>query len=55
MKQLRGEAEVWVLRGRGNVDLELGYGERSAFVPAWEPPSPGPTLLGFRAGALALP
>lgn len=26
MKQLRGEAEVGVLRGRGNVDLELGWG-----------------------------
>lgn len=28
MKQLRGEAEVGVLRGRGNVDLELGWGGR---------------------------
>lgn len=26
VKQLRGEAEVRVLRGRGNVDLELGWG-----------------------------
>lgn len=26
MKQFRGEAEVGVLRGRGNVDLELGWG-----------------------------
>lgn len=24
MKQLRGEAEVGILRGRGDVDLELG-------------------------------
>lgn len=48
MKQLRGEAEVWVLRGRGNVDLELGWGERSAFAPAQEPPSPSPTLSGLQ-------
>lgn len=26
MKQLRGQAEVGVLGGRGNVDLELGWG-----------------------------
>lgn len=26
MKQFRGQAEVGVLRGRGDVDLQLGWG-----------------------------
>lgn len=42
MKQLRGEAEVWILRGRGNVDLELGWRERGVFARAWELPTPAP-------------
>lgn len=42
MKQLRGEAEVRVLRGRRDVDLELGWGRSGGSAPAREPPSPAP-------------
>ena len=54
MKQLRGEAEVGVLRGWGDVNLELGWGGGSQFAPAWEPRA-GPYLSGLRIRALTLP
>ena len=55
MKQLRGEAEVRVLRSRGDVDLELGWGGSRGFAPAWKPPSPAPPSAGFRIRALTFP
>lgn len=54
MKQLRGEAEVGVLRGRGNVDLELGWGGRVSLhlpgsLPLGSPPAL-PTHSELRPG-----
>lgn len=46
VKQLRGQAEVGVLGGRGNVDLELGWGGEPV-CSCLGASRPGPTLSGL--------